>query len=167
MIDPAALSDDLGLGPHVERFDHVALAVPDATAALPLVRTMGGTYVGGGHQHRGGFRWLQFAVAGGLKLEVISALDPADPTNFVNRVLAGRGPGLHHLTFKVTSLDAAVAELERRRYIVVGISKEDPGWHEAFIHPSSTNGILVQIAEFADDGYEPPPLADVLADPAR
>ncbi len=166
MIDPSALSDDLGLGPHIERFDHVAMAVGDASTALPFISAMGGRYVGGGHQTTGRFRWAQFAIPGGLKMEVIAPLDPGDPGNFVNRFLAGRGPGLHHLTFKVTSLEAALTELERRRYIVVGVSRENPAWHEAFIHPQSTNGVLVQIAEFSDDGdWEPLPLDGVLADP--
>ena len=60
-----------------------------------------------------------------------------------------RGPGLHHITFKVDSVSEALAELKQRG---VRLIDEVPrpgaeGSRVAFIHPSSAHGVLVELKE--------------------
>jgi methylmalonyl-CoA/ethylmalonyl-CoA epimerase len=154
------------LGDVVERFDHLALAVSDVQSTLPLVELLGGVYRNGGHHIRGGFRWLQFTMPGDTKLELISPLDPADTDNFIVRFLGSRGEGPHHVTLKVRDLGDAIAAAERLGFEVVARDESDPTWREAFVHPRSAHGMLVQLAEF-DDGSEPAglSLAAATADP--
>lgn len=137
----------------IERFDHVAFAAADARTALPLMSLLGAGYLTGGHHPTGGFRWLHFVAPGGLKLEIVAPFDPTDRDHFLVRFLdrGGRSQplgGVHHLTFKVHDLDVAVSEATARGYDVVGLTPPDSGWREAFLHPRSTDGVLIQLAQW-------------------
>jgi methylmalonyl-CoA/ethylmalonyl-CoA epimerase len=138
----------------VERFDHVSIAVPDIAEALPLVEMLGGRFRSGGIA-RGGFRWAQWHLPGAGKLEVVAPVDTDDPSHFLVRFLARRGPGLHHVTFKVRDIHAAIQRAEEAGFEVVDVDTSDPGWKEAFLHPKSASGVLVQIAEWTDREGDP------------
>ena len=136
-------------------FDHASVAVERIEDALPLFRDLlGGTFVGGADE--GVFRWVQLVYPGGSKVELI---DPKPGDNFVRRFLDSHGPGLHHLTFKVNDLDAAIEAARAAGFDVVGLNDSVAGWKEAFIHPKSANGVLVQLAETPfDEGAEGSPI---------
>lgn len=143
MESPAGL-DDL-----VERFDHFAVAVHDIRATLPLVELLGGRFRNGGDS-RNGFRWAQWHLPGGAKIELLQPLDPDDSNHFLNKFLDGHGEGLHHVTFKVRDIEEAAMRAERLGYRVVGLHVNRPYWQELFIHPRSANGVLIQLAQWTD-----------------
>jgi len=99
--------------------------------------------------HAGDFRWIQFDLPGQGRLEMISPI-VEDGENFLNRYLDEHGEGLHHLTFKVTDIGKAVARAKELGFTVVGFNDSDPDWKEAFVHPASAHGVLIQLAEFED-----------------
>ncbi len=138
----------------VERFDHVAVAVGDLPASLPLVDLMQGDFRSGGISRRG-FCWAQFFLPGAGKLELLQPLDAGDADHFLVRFLRGRGPGVHHLTFKVRDVAAAAGRAEQLGYDVVGVDTSRARWREAFVHPRSADGVLIQFAEFADRPVPP------------
>ncbi len=138
------------LGDLVERFDHIAVASHDIASQVPLARLLGGRFRSGGDYQAGGFRWAQFALPGSAKLELIQPLDPGDATHFLVRFLSSRGEGVHHLTFKVSDIHAAVARARELGFEVVNVGAESEMWKEAFIHPRSAHGVLVQLAEWTD-----------------
>src|SRR5581483_3117389 len=84
--------------------------------------------------------------------------------DFLRRFLDHRGPGTHHLTFKVPDIHAAIAQVEGAGYHPVGINVAFPFWKEMFIHPKDGPGIVVQIAQSSGDhpdmprpnGFPPP-----------
>jgi len=141
------------------RFDHIAIGMSrmvDATEML--VGTLGGVPACG--QPSGVFRWGAWTFEGGGTIEI---LEPMGDHGFLHRFLGERGPGVHHVTFKVPSLDEVSARAERAGYDVVGRDDTDPEWKEAFLHPKQALGIVVQFTESAggDDGpgphWQPPP----------
>ncbi len=138
-----------GLEDHVERFDHIAIAVRDLPSALPLVDLVQGRFRSGGISRRR-FCWAQFFLPGAGKVELLQPLDPADGEHFLVRFLDRRGEGLHHVTFKVHDVVAAAARAEALGYEVVGLDTSRGRWKEAFVHPRSANGVLVQLAQFED-----------------
>ncbi len=148
MVDPELTE---GLGSLVERFDHVSMAVRDIEASSRFIALVAGEPIDDGTSTRGAFRWAQFRLPGGVTLEMISALDQDDPSHFINRFIDQRGEGLHHLTFKVTDIREAATAATELGFVVFGLDDSDPAWKEAFIHPKSANGVLVQLAEFAHD----------------
>jgi methylmalonyl-CoA/ethylmalonyl-CoA epimerase len=64
------------------------------------------------------------------------------------------GPGVHHVTFEVDDLDAAIEELEQRGGRIAyrhtyapGVTFEGQVWREAFVHPKDAYGVLIHLAE--------------------
>ena len=124
-------------------FDHIAIGVPAMSQAAPfLAGELGGVPDVGSPS--GEFRWGTYAYDGGGSLEV---LEPLGASGFLHRFLAERGPGIHHVTFKVPSLADTCARAEAAGYDVIGRDTSDPGWREAFLHPKQALGIVVQLAQ--------------------
>ena len=136
-------------GSVIERFDHVSMAVHDIDAAAPLISLLGGEYFDGGTNPREDFRWAQYDLPGSGRLELIAPLSP-DPDHFIRRFLTERGEGLHHLTFKVYDINEAVERATEMGFTVTGFDDRLDDWKEAFLHPRSSHGVLIQLAEFPD-----------------
>jgi len=137
------------------RFHHVALGLPRiADAPAVLVGALGGVQE---FASRGrGFNFATWRFVDGGRIEVI---EPAGSDGFLHRFLTQRGPGIHHVTFKVPSLQAACDRAAARGYEIVGRDESRPSWKEAFLHPRQALGIVVQFAESAARGDPPPPMA--------
>ncbi len=125
-------------------FDHIAMAthrIADAPAFL--VGALGGQSGFGGPS--GPYRWWHWDYAGGGRLEVLEPDGP--PGGFVHRFLQRNGPGIHHVTFKVPSLQASCARASEHGYEIVGYNDANTHWREAFLHPKQAMGIVVQMVE--------------------
>jgi methylmalonyl-CoA/ethylmalonyl-CoA epimerase len=137
---------------HSAVLDHVAVAVEKVAAVPPfLVGVLGARPDSGGPGP--GYRFWQWRFARGGRLEVLEPDGP--PGGFLHRFLASRGPGVHHVTFKVASIEVAMARAEAAGYAIVGASLEQPAWKEAFLHPKQAQGVVVQLAESHPE-LEPP-----------
>jgi methylmalonyl-CoA/ethylmalonyl-CoA epimerase len=135
-------------------FDHIAIAVPRmADAPAVLVGALGGTPTGDGGP-AGAYTWAQWGFAGGGRLEI---LEPLGEDGFLHRFLAARGPGVHHVTFRVPSLREACDRALATGYRIVGFDDSDPRWAEAFLHPKEALGVVVQLAESRDAESPPRP----------
>ena len=88
------------------------------------------------------------AVAAGESL--VELLEPAADDSPIGRFVAKRGPGIHHVCFAVDDLDGT---LERCRRAGIRLIDERPrigaeGKRIAFLHPSATAGVLVELSEY-------------------
>src|SRR5688572_8750109 len=84
--------------------------------------------------------------AGESLVELLEAETPDSP---ICKFVAKRGPGIHHICFAVDDLNAT---LERCRRAGLRLIDDKPrlgakGKHIAFLHPSSTGGVLVELTE--------------------
>jgi methylmalonyl-CoA epimerase len=79
----------------------------------------------------------------------IELLEPTSPNSPVARFLAKRGQGLHHLTLSVPDLPAALGELEAGGVLLIDHEPRIGAGNEriAFLHPSSTAGVLIELIE--------------------
>ena len=87
-----------------------------------------------------------FLSVEGAKIELIHPLDGAGP---VKKFLETRGGGLHHLCFESDDIEADMERLVAKGYRFLS-DKPQPGAHGtrvAFIHPKSTDGVLIELAE--------------------
>jgi methylmalonyl-CoA/ethylmalonyl-CoA epimerase len=138
-------------------FDHIAIALDRIAAGLPfVVGELGGRYKEGGDA--GAFLWRQYGYAGGGLLEL---LEPAGAAGgFLHRFLESRGPGVHHVTFKPPDLDESCRLAGELGFEVVG-RHDTENWREAFLHPRSGTGTVVQLAwASADTAYDAVPPED-------
>lgn len=79
----------------------------------------------------------------------VELLEPATPDGPIARFLARRGPGIHHVCYRVPDLPAA---LQRCRDLGYQLIDDAPragagGRRVAFIHPKSTAGILIELTD--------------------
>ncbi len=86
-------------------------------------------------------------AAGESLVELLEADTPDSP---IGRFVAKRGPGIHHICFAVDDLDATLA---RCRQAGIRLIDETPrmgaeGKRIAFLHPSTTGGVLVELSEY-------------------
>lgn len=133
-------------------FDHIAIAVPRLSdVEAILAGELGGRSTFGMTTEE--FRFRHWRYEGGGDLEV---LEPAGGDGFLHRFLAQRGPGVHHVTFTVPSLEAACDRARAHGYSIVGYDDSDPEWKEAFLHPRQAQGIVIQFAEPNADHPTPP-----------
>jgi methylmalonyl-CoA/ethylmalonyl-CoA epimerase len=84
--------------------------------------------------------------AGEALVELLEADTPGSP---VSRFLERRGPGIHHICFSVDDLDGTLA---RCRDAGIRLIDQQPrvgaeGKRIAFLHPSATGGILIELTE--------------------
>ncbi len=130
--------------PRGTRFAHIGIAVRALDAILPFYRDVlemptvalddaDGARIAG-------------LAAGDSLVELLESDAPASP---IGRFVDRRGPGIHHVCFAVDDIDATLA---RCREFGLRLIDEQPrigaeGKRIAFLHPSSTAGVLVELTE--------------------
>ena len=128
--------------------DHVGIAVADLPLALAFYRDALGLEVEPPEEVASQGVRAHFVPVGASTLELLEATAPDSP---IAKYLAKRGPGLHHITLRVEDIQAALAQLKARG---VRLVDEVPrpgaeGALVAFIHPSSAQGVLVELKQSA------------------
>ena len=126
--------------------DHIGIAVKDLNAALAFYRDALGLEIEGTEDVPSQQVRVHFAAVGEAKLEFLEATAPSSP---IAKYVEKRGPGLHHITLRVDDVAAALASLKARG---VRLVDEQPrpgaeGSMIAFIHPSSTGGVLIELKQ--------------------
>jgi methylmalonyl-CoA/ethylmalonyl-CoA epimerase len=130
--------------PQTPRIAHIGVAVPDLAVALAFYRDVLGLVPHPPETADGAT--IVSLPFGEAEVELLSPVTPESP---VARFLEKRGPGIHHICYRVPDLDAA---LERCRLAGYRLVDETPrqgaaGRRIAFIHPKSTAGILLELTE--------------------
>ncbi|MBI3647471.1 MAG: methylmalonyl-CoA epimerase [Actinobacteria bacterium] len=126
--------------------DHVGIAVEDLEAAVEHYRrTLG---VEPAHRERvqdQGVEEVLFA-AGSSFIQLLGALGPDTP---VGRHLAKRGPGVHHVAYRVADVAAALEHLRAEGVRLIDQAPR-PGSRNtliAFVHPEGMGGVLVELVQ--------------------
>jgi len=126
--------------------DHVGIAVDDLDAAVEHYRrTLGVEPAHREVAESQGVEEVLFPV-GTSFIQLVGALGPDTP---VGRFLAKRGPGLHHVGYRVGDV---AATLEKLRAEGVALIDEAPrigsrGTTIAFVHPKGMGGVLIELVQ--------------------
>ena len=126
------------------RIAHIGVAVPDLEAALPFYRDVLGLVPHPPEVADGAT--IVALPFGDAEVELLSPLEPESP---IAKFLAKRGPGIHHICYRVPDLDAALAACRAAGYrLVDDVPRRGAGGRRiAFIHPKATAGILLELTE--------------------
>jgi methylmalonyl-CoA/ethylmalonyl-CoA epimerase len=130
--------------------DHVGVAVDDLDAALALYEGTFGMPVA--HRETVSEQGVEAVLldVGDCHVEL---LRPLGERTAVGKFLARRGPGLHHVAYRVDDIESALARLRELEIELIdteprtGIRRS----RVAFLHPRSTGGVLTEIVEPAAD----------------
>ena len=82
---------------------------------------------------------------------------------FLERFLAARGAGPHHLNFLVSDIEDTLARVRALGIEPVGVNLDNPHWQEAFLHPRDAYGIVIQVAQQAGEPQADTPPAGLPA----
>jgi len=130
----------------ITAIDHVGIAVPDLDAAVEQYgRAFGIEPAFRERVEDQGVEEALFEV-GGSFIQLVSPLGPDTP---VGRFLEKRGPGIHHIGYRVTSVAETLATFKAEG---VRLIDEEPrigsmGNTIAFVHPKGMSGVLVELVE--------------------
>jgi methylmalonyl-CoA/ethylmalonyl-CoA epimerase len=131
------------------RIDHIGVAVEEIEAALSLWRDSFEMQVA--HREVVEEQGVEAVLldVGENHVELLAPLGQDTP---VGKFLARQGPGLHHVAYQVTDIDATLRALKG---VGMRLIDEQPrtgirGSRVAFLHPKATAGVLTEIVEPAD-----------------
>jgi methylmalonyl-CoA/ethylmalonyl-CoA epimerase len=130
--------------PDSTRVAHIGVAVPNLTEALAFYRDVLG--IPPAKPERADGATIVSLRFGDVDVEL---LEPVTDDSPVARFLARRGPGIHHICFRVPDLDAALERCRQAGYRLIDEApREGAGGHRiAFLHPKTTAGILLELTE--------------------
>ncbi|MFO0416208.1 MAG: methylmalonyl-CoA epimerase [Pseudomonadota bacterium] len=127
--------------------DHIGIAVADLEAAIALYTTTTGasvtlreTVVEQGVQ-------LAFISTGGAKLELLA---PLNDSSTLAKFIAKRGPGLHHICYRVDDIESELSRLKASGATLIDSTPRHGagGARIAFISPKSFNGVLTELCDY-------------------
>jgi methylmalonyl-CoA/ethylmalonyl-CoA epimerase len=128
------------------RIDHIGVATDDLEGALALYEGTLGMPLA--HRETVESQGVEAALldVGDGHVELLRPLGPDTP---VGKYLEKKGPGLHHVAYAVSDIEAALGKLKESG---VQLIDEEPrvGIRDsrvAFLHPKATNGVLTELVE--------------------
>ena len=126
------------------RIAHVGIAVPDIETALAFYRDVLGL-----EPHPPEVADGATIVALPFGDSEVELLAPREADGPIARFLARRGPGIHHVCYRVADLDAALAACRAAGYRLIDeVPRTGAGGRRiAFVHPKATAGILLELTE--------------------
>jgi methylmalonyl-CoA/ethylmalonyl-CoA epimerase len=126
------------------RLAHVGIAVPRIADALPFYRDVLGLVPG--HPETADGATIVSLPFGDVDVEL---LEPRDPESPIAKFLARRGPGIHHVCYRVPDLDRALERCRSAGFQLVDATprRGAGGRRIAFLHPKATAGILLELTE--------------------
>jgi len=87
-----------------------------------------------------------FFQTGESKIELLEA---TNPESAIAKFIEKKGEGIHHLAFEVNDIEAEIARLKEAGYELIHAVPKDGADNKriAFLHPKSTNGVLVELCQ--------------------
>ena len=130
----------------IKKINHLAILVEDMQDSLGFWRDALGLEVVEQIEVPEENARVAFLPVGDSNIELVQ---PTDGESGLSRYLAKRGPGLHHVCLQVEDIQET---LYRLKEMGVRLINEQPGSGEGgrkyvFIHPESTQGVLVELYE--------------------
>ena len=126
--------------------DHVGIAVSDLQASLAFFKDALGLHVESTEEVTSQRVRATFVNTGTSTLEMLEA---TASDSAIAKFVEKRGPGMHHVALRVEDIDAAIAHLKSRGIRMIDDTPRPGAEHAlvAFIHPSASHGVLVELKQ--------------------
>ena len=130
----------------MKRIEHLGIAVDNLATSIPLFEALLNTpcYKQEGVASEGVM--TAFFQVGPNKIELLEA---TNPDSAIAKFLSKNGPGFHHVAFEVEDIEAELTRLKNAGFALIHESPKDGADNKriAFLHPKSTNGLLVELCQ--------------------
>jgi methylmalonyl-CoA/ethylmalonyl-CoA epimerase len=130
----------------MKRIEHLGIAVDNLATSIPLFEALLNTpcYKQEGVASEGVM--TAFFQVGPNKIELLEA---TNPDSAIAKFLSKNGPGFHHVAFEVEDIEAELTRLKNAGFTLIHESPKDGADNKriAFLHPKSTNGLLVELCQ--------------------
>ena len=126
--------------------DHVGIAVRSIEESMPLFERLSNARGSEIEPVESQGVRVAFVGTGSARLELI---EPASQQSTIARYLEKRGPGLHHVAYRVPDIRIALADFAAQGMQLIDEQpRPGAGGHlVAFLHPGTTGGVLVELVE--------------------
>ncbi|MCK4740713.1 MAG: methylmalonyl-CoA epimerase [Anaerolineales bacterium] len=132
----------------VKRINHIAIVVEDIEESLHFWRDALGLKVTRIEEVPDHDSVVAFLPVGNMEIELVKS---TSEESGVARYLKKRGPGIHHICFEVDDIEASLESLKASGVRLINNEPiiDTSGKMIAFVHPESTNGVLVELYELS------------------
>ncbi len=130
----------------LSKINHIGIAVQSIDETLPFYRDNLGMTCAGLEEVAEQKVRVAMLTIGASKIEL---LEPTSPDSPVAKFLEKSGPGIHHIAYEVTDIEAAIARLQQDGVKMIDAAPRNGahGTKIAFVHPKSSSGVLTELCQ--------------------
>jgi methylmalonyl-CoA/ethylmalonyl-CoA epimerase len=126
------------------KVEHIGIAVDQLSVSIPLFEKLLNTPCYKTEVVDSEKVTTAFFKQGDTKIEL---LESTDPEGIIAKYIGRKGEGIHHIAFEVEDIEAEMKRMQQEGFILLN-DKPKPGADNklvCFLHPKSTNGILIEL----------------------
>jgi methylmalonyl-CoA/ethylmalonyl-CoA epimerase len=130
----------------MRKIEHIGIAVRDLEASNLIFEKLFGAPAYKQEEVASEGVKTSFFMNGPNKIELLEATQPDSP---IAKFLEKKGEGIHHIAFDVEDIEQEIIRLKGEGFVVLNeVPKKgaDNKW-VAFLHPKSTNGVLIELCQ--------------------
>ena len=128
----------------IKKIEHLGIAVKDLNVSIPLYEKLFQTTCYKTEAVESEGVKTAFFQIGESKIELLEASNPESP---IAKFLEKRGAGFHHVAFEVDDIEEEIERLSNVGFQLIHSSPKDGADNKriAFLHPKSSDGLLVEL----------------------
>ena len=126
------------------KIDHIGIAVRHLSESIPLFEKLLNTPCYKTEAVTTEQVNTAFFQKGESKIEL---LEPYGPASVINKFIENKGEGIHHIAFAVDDIHAEIERLQKEGFVLINDKPKEGADNKliCFLHPKSTNGILIEL----------------------
>ena len=130
----------------LRKIEHLGIAVESIEESLKIYESLWGTKCYKIESVASEFVRTAFLQVGESKIELLEA---TNPDSAIGKFLAKKGKGIHHIAFDVENIEAEIKRLTSEGFELIHSSPKEGADNKliAFLHPKSTDGVLVELCQ--------------------
>jgi methylmalonyl-CoA/ethylmalonyl-CoA epimerase len=130
----------------MRKIEHVGIAVKDLEVSNALFEKLFGSAAYKSEEVASEGVMTSFFKNGPNKIELLAATSPDSP---IAKFLEKKGEGIHHIAFDVEDITSEIARLKNEGFMVLNEEPKKGADNKlvAFLHPKSTNGVLIELCQ--------------------
>ena len=130
----------------MEKIEHIGIAVRDLKTSNKLFASLLGTPHYKVEEVESEAVKTSFFKSGPNKIELLQATDSKSP---IAKFIEKKGEGIHHIAFEVIDITSEITRLKREGFIVLNETPKRGADNKlvAFLHPRSSNGVLIELCQ--------------------